>query len=345
MSTETSYFNYIVSGLILFGAIVIALSGFLTRRVFELLPSERFRSSWKNLSLLMLFFFFGYLVAASMVILGYHEYLEFLTGIVFFTGSLFVYIVVRTGFRTFKEIQSVNNDLEEKVKLRTEQIKIKNEELEHFAYVVSHDLKAPLRGVETLANFIEEDLSKGNKEEVFANLKTLKNRVNRLDGFINGILDFSTIGMVEVYEEKINMTVLFKEILDLLKVPGVEFKIKGDELPHIIGVKAQFFQLFSNLISNGIKFNDKENSVITIGYRNLEEAHEFSIEDNGPGIPEQYHAKIFVAFQTLQNRDSYESTGIGLSIVKKIVDKHDGSIQVKSKANEGTIFTIRLPKN
>ncbi len=344
MSAEISYFNYIVFGLILIGSIVIGLSAFLTRKVFELLPNERFRKSWRNLYVLMILFFFGYLVAAFIVVLGYHSYLEFLAGVVFFLGSLFVFLVVRTGFNTFKEIQSNNDTLEEKVKIRTKEIKSKNEELEHFAYVVSHDLKAPLRGIETLANFIEEDLSDGKKNEVLANLKTLKNRVNRMDGFIEGILDFSTIGMVETAKEKVHMRTLFNEIIDLLKVEDVEFKIDGDQLPQLVGVKTQLFQLFSNLISNGIKFNDKPKGLITIGYRDLQDIHEFSIGDNGPGIPKQYHSKIFVVFQTLQTRDSYESTGIGLSIVKKIVDKLEGSIKIASEENKGTVFTIKLPK-
>lgn len=344
MPTEINYFNYIVSGLILTGSIVIAFSAFLTRKLFELLPNEKFRKNWKNLYLLMILFFFGYLIVAFIVYIGKHDFLELLTGVVFLLGGIFVFLVVRTGLKTFKEIQLANENLEEKVQFRTKEIQSKNEELQHFAYVVSHDLKAPLRGIETLAHFIEEDLKEGKKDAVVANLKTLKSRVNRMDGFIEGILDFSTIGMVEVSKERININYLFKEIIDLLKVQNFEFKIEG-ELPYIIGVKSQFFQLFSNLISNGIKFNDKKKGLITISYKDIKDTHEFSIEDNGPGIPEEYHSKIFVVFQTLQVRDSYESTGIGLSIVKKIVDKLGGSIQIKSKKNEGTAFIVRLPKS
>jgi len=342
MITEANYFNYIVFGLILVGAIIIAFSAILTRRIFKLLPDKKFLKSWKSLYFFMIIFFFGYLGAAGIVKFGHHEYLEYLAGIVFFLGSLFIFFVVKTGLNTCQELFSANQNLEENVKLRTEEIETKNEELEHFAYIVSHDLKAPLRGIETLAHFIEDDLNNGRHDEVKESLETLKSRVNRMDGLIEGILDFSTIGMVESSKEKINMKHLFDEIIDLLKVENFDFKIVG-ELPIISGIKSQFFQLFSNLISNGIKFNDKEKGLIKINYLKFEKEHYFSIEDNGPGISEEYHSKIFVVFQTLQARDSYESTGIGLSIVKKIVDNLQGKIKVESTKNEGTTFIIRIP--
>lgn len=337
------YYNYILLGFILIGSIIMALSAFLTRKIYDLFPNEKFKTKWKSLYLFMIFFFFGYLGVAYIVIAKHDDLLELLTGILFFLGAFFVYIVVRIGFATLKELQSTNQKLEKRVKLRTIELEGKNEELQHFAYIVSHDLKAPLRGVENLAQFIEDDLHNNKKDEVFSNLSLLKSRVARMEGLINGILDYSKIGMVKSKKEKININHLVNDVVNLLKVDGVEFKITTT-LPTITGVKVLYTQLFSNLISNGIKFNDKEKGLITIDYVEQNNTHVFSIEDNGPGIPKEYHKKIFEIFQTLQTKDVYESTGIGLSIVNKIVNKLNGSIKLESPKGKGAKFIISLPK-
>ncbi|NJB70031.1 signal transduction histidine kinase [Saonia flava] len=338
------YYNYIVLAFIVAGAIIMALSAFLTRRIFGMLPNEDFRSSWRNLYLFMIFFFFGYLGAAYIVITGNRSLLEFLTGIIFFLGAFFVYIVVRIGFTTLKALKGANQGLEDRVKIRTKELELKNQELEHFAYIISHDLKSPLRGIENLAHFMEEDLRDGKTDEVFTNLSSLKGRVDRMEGLIQGIMDYSKIGMVKSEEEEIDMNLLVNSVFGLLGTKAVELKI-NTPLPTIRGIRVQFVQLFSNLISNGIKFNDKEQGTVIVDYAEKNNSHEFSVEDNGPGIPEKYHEKIFVVFQTLQARDTYESTGIGLSIVKKIVDLLNGSIKLESTNGKGTKFIISLPKN
>jgi len=219
-----------------------------------------------------------------------------------------------------------------------------NLELEHFAYVVSHDLKAPLRSIDSLANFIEVDLKDNKEEDVISNLALLKGRVHRMDNLIEGILEYSKIGMVETKKEEFDMNQLLSEIIEIQNFPeGFDFKIKTS-FPTIIGIKSQFSQLFSNLISNGIKYNDKDQGLIVLDYLEHENGLEFTIEDNGPGIPEKYHDKIFVVFQTLEARGTNESTGIGLSIVKKIIDKLHGTIRLESSENKGTKFIIWLPK-
>lgn len=219
-----------------------------------------------------------------------------------------------------------------------------NKELTQFAYITSHDLKAPLRSIHTLANFIEEDLEQKNYKDVIDHISTLKSRVNRMYNLINGILDFSKIGSDKVRFEEIDLDQLAKEVIESINRPeGFTVTVKT-KLPTLRGVRVHMVQLFSNLISNGIKYNNKSNGAIEIDYWVEEEGHLFSFKDNGEGIEKQYFEKIFVIFQTLNARDAIESTGIGLSIVKKIVDNLKGSIEVNSVVNEGTEFLVRIPR-
>ena len=230
-----------------------------------------------------------------------------------------------------------------KNKLLSEQ----NKELEHFAYVISHDLKAPLIGIHSLASFIEEDLD-SNKKAVSNHLEILKDRVSKMESLIEGILEFSKIGMIKSKKQAINLNNLVVDVFKNLNSPDeFEFKLIN-KLPTILGVESLFIQLFSNLISNAIKFNDKKNGYIHIDYKDLGEDHEFSIKDNGPGISSDYHEKIFVVFQTLnsdESSNSYKNTGIGLSIVKKIVTNLNGSILLKSEQGNGSNFIVRIPKS
>jgi len=233
----------------------------------------------------------------------------------------------------------ITNEKESEIKLRKQ-----NEELEHFAYLVSHDLKAPLRGIDSLANFIEIDLKNGHLDDVYLNLDTLKDRAYRMENLIEGILEFSKIGMNESLEEKVDLNQLIQEIIGDIDKPDsfkIEFKTS---YPIIIGTRILLIQLFSNLITNGIKHNDKKQGMIVLDYTEHENEYEFSIEDNGPGIAQKYHEKIFVMFQVLQSSGSYESTGIGLSIVKKIIEKLNGSFRLESDKNKGAKFIVLLPK-
>lgn len=219
-----------------------------------------------------------------------------------------------------------------------------NKELDKFAYVVSHDLKAPLRAISNLTAWIEEDIGDRFTEDASDHFKMLKGRVMRMEGLINGILDYSRADRVKSPNVNVNVKELIDEVVDtLVQDEHVHIQIT-DKLPVLFTERMKLQQVFSNLISNAIKHSDKDETIINIDCKEEESDFVFSIEDNGPGIDEQFHEKIFVIFQTLQARDSFESTGVGLAIVKKIVEESGGSIRVESEVGKFTRFVFHWPK-
>ncbi len=241
---------------------------------------------------------------------------------------------------SLKDSKNIADSLEKSNRV----LKQKNEELQNFAYILSHDLKTPIRGVLTLAEFMQDDIENNQMQEVNSHIEAIKRRVIRMNGLIEGILDFSKIGMLNSKKEGIDLNELMHEVFeDAITKENFVCTIKTT-LPTIHNVRILFVQLFSNLISNAVKHNDKEKGIITIDYSTSTNFHEFYVADNGPGIAKSYHEKIFKLFQTLNEDEEIDSTGVGLSIVKKIITVLNGSITLESKINEGTTFYIKIPR-
>ncbi|MCC9137766.1 CHASE3 domain-containing protein [Pontibacter silvestris] len=212
-----------------------------------------------------------------------------------------------------------------------------NNELDQFAYVVSHDLKAPLRAINSLAEWIQEDLP-NVEPDIQRNLELMRGRVFRMENLINGILDYSRIGRKELPQTTFSVTKLVNDIIDsLAPASNVSIQVKGI-LPEITAERILLEQVFANLIGNGIKYNDKPNPTVIVRGRTLDNTYEFTVEDNGPGIPAEYHQKVFGIFQTMEARDTRESTGVGLAIVKKIIEEKGGTIRLESEEGIGTSF-------
>jgi light-regulated signal transduction histidine kinase (bacteriophytochrome) len=219
-----------------------------------------------------------------------------------------------------------------------------NRELNDFAYVVSHDLKAPLRGITQLSNWIREDYASALDSDGQEMLELLVGRAKRMHDLIEGILQYSRVGRLRQREREIDLNEMVLDIVDLLAAPP---HIKIDmitELPTVVGEEIRFRQVFQNLLSNAIKFMDKPQGRVTIACENQKTAWQFSVSDNGPGIAEKYYDKVFQIFQTLRPRDEYESTGVGLALVKKIVEAWGGRVWLDSTVGEGSTFYFTLPK-
>jgi PAS domain S-box-containing protein len=218
-----------------------------------------------------------------------------------------------------------------------------NKELDQFAYIVSHDLKAPLRAINNLAEWIVEDMPE-MPEEVNANFGLLRGRILRMENLINGVLDYSRIGRTKIEKEATDLKIMIIQVVDSI-VPTEGFEIYiADNFPEIKIARILFQQIFSNLISNAVKYNDKAIGKVECFYESLPNFHQFTIKDNGPGIAEEYHKKVFKVFQTIEARDKKESTGIGLSIVQKIIEEAGGTIHIESEENKGASFIFTIPK-
>jgi signal transduction histidine kinase len=236
-------------------------------------------------------------------------------------------------------LNSMSNTLEKNFR----ELRKKNVELDQFAYVVSHDLKAPLRGISNIIAWLEEDHANEITPEVYKNLELIKGRSLRLENMINGLLEYARVGRVKKGFEKVNVDLMVKDIIKYLVPKNFRVKFTGN-LPVISTEKLRIEQVFSNLISNAVKYNSTEAPEIEIISEELAEYYRFTVKDNGFGIEERYFDKIFVIFQTLKERDAFESTGVGLAIVKKIVEDYKGTINVQSKMGEGTGFVFTWPK-
>jgi PAS domain S-box-containing protein len=246
--------------------------------------------------------------------------------------------------RVEEQIRTLNAELEERVKNRTAELEAVNKELKSFAYVVSHDLKTPLRGISHLAHWLVDDYAEAFDEKGKEMTNLLIGRVRRMDNLIDGILEYSRVGRIVEEEEQIDLNTLVRNVIDSLSPPEhIQVIIKQD-LPGIVGDKIRIIQVFQNLIGNALEFMDKPEGKITIGCVDEGSHWTFKVVDNGPGIDEKYHEKIFQIFQTLKSRDEHESTGIGLALVRKIVELYGGKIWVESTPGEESVFSFTFPK-
>jgi signal transduction histidine kinase len=223
------------------------------------------------------------------------------------------------------------------------ELSLKNRDLDQFAYVVSHDLKAPLRGISNLVNWTMEDHGQELPETVLRNIELIGGRTIRLENMINGLLEYARIGRIRKTIEEVDVAQLLDELGELL-IPA-NFTLRVDPgMPVLLTERLRLEQIFSNLISNAVKYHHRDHGNISIHCKDLGAWYEFSVEDDGPGIKEEYHEKIFTIFQTLKERDAFESTGVGLAIVKKILEEQHAGIHVISAEGNGSKFVFTWPK-
>ncbi|GAA4900392.1 ATP-binding protein [Flaviramulus aquimarinus] len=237
-----------------------------------------------------------------------------------------------------KEIIQINKQRE---KLLTE-LAYQNQELSDYAHMVSHDLKSPLRSIDALTSWLKEDYKDKLDGSGNDSINLIRNNVEKMDTLIKGILDYSTISKNQTEFYDVDIDKLVEDIITIMHLPSKISIKKLSNLPVVKGDKYRLQQLFQNLIDNAVKYNDKEEGTIEIGVEDENDFWKFSIKDNGKGIEAPYFDKIFKTFQKLENNP--ESSGIGLSIVKKIVNLYGGNIWLESEINQGTTFYFTLRK-
>jgi PAS domain S-box-containing protein len=258
------------------------------------------------------------------------------------TPAFFVHIIRDITYRkkTEQTLAKLNADLHKTVL----ELKNSNRELRSFAHVIAHDLKSPLRGIGSIADRLIRKYNETLDDEGKDQLRLLIIRVKRMSEFIDGILKYSEIGHVVEEQQKVDINTLVTEIVSEIAVPDNFEIIVEQNLPTIRCERLRLKQVLQNLISNAVKYTDKPKGRIRIGCTDENEFWKFSVADNGCGIKEQYFEKIFEIFQTLASRDKTESTGIGLTIVKKIVELFGGKVWVTSTLGEGSTFCFTTPK-
>jgi signal transduction histidine kinase len=243
-----------------------------------------------------------------------------------------------------KKAQEVLEKLNSYLKSIVHELTRTNKELQEFAHIAAHDLKTPLRGIGTLAEWFSTDYADKFDQEGQKQIKMLTERAKRADKLIDSILQYSSIGQLKEEYQQLDLNVVLHDIFREIELPDTFDISVESKLPVLLCKKTYVRQVFHHLLSNAVKHMDKENGQIKVSCSEEGDFWQFSVSDNGPGIDKKYHNKIFKIFQTLAAPDENESTGIGLSIVKKIISLNEGRIWLESEVGKGSTFFFTLPK-
>jgi PAS domain S-box-containing protein len=233
---------------------------------------------------------------------------------------------------------------EERLQHYVTELERSNKELDAFAYVASHDLKAPLRAIDSLAQWIAEDAEDVLPADSRRHLQTLRQRVKRLEGLLDDLLDYSRAGQERAPSEVVDTGVLVAGIVELLAPPSAFTVTVAPHMPILRASKAPLEQIFRNLIGNAIKHHHRLDGRVEVTAHERRRMWEFVVADDGPGIPAAYHDRIFQMFQTLKPRDEVEGSGIGLAVVRKLITSRGGTITVESAEGQGARFCFTWPK-
>ncbi|MBL9175383.1 MAG: PAS domain-containing sensor histidine kinase [Verrucomicrobiales bacterium] len=260
---------------------------------------------------------------------------------------------VQGGFGTTEDItehrqaahalRRAHDDLEERVRTRTAELEAANHELAEFAYVVSHDLKAPLRGVSLLSEWLAQDYAGSLGPEGVELFEKLRTRVRDMHSLVDGVLSYMRIGRTAEDEVEVALGPLLKNVIETVAPPPEILFDVQPSLPSVRGLPQQLGQVFQNLIDNAVKFIGRPDGRVAVGARREEGQWEFFVADNGPGIHPRHHARIFQIFQRLDPGSGTPGSGIGLSLVKRIVETRGGRITVESVEGLGTTFRFTWP--
>lgn len=261
--------------------------------------------------------------------------------------GIFILSVNITGRKKAEnEIAQLNEELEKKVAERTQQLEFANRELEAFSYSVSHDLRAPLRSINGFTKILAEEYVANLDSEAKRYLDIIVSNSKKMGQLIDDLLAFSRLGKQEVIKIRINPNTMVESIINDFRESYPKAKVIIGNLPEVNGDLAMLKQVFVNLISNALKYSSRvEQPVIEIGWYPEKKEQVFYVRDNGAGFDMKYYEKLFGVFQRLHKQKEFDGTGVGLSIVKRIINKHQGNIWAEGNENKGAVFYFSLPLN
>ncbi len=243
-----------------------------------------------------------------------------------------------------KEEVAVRRKAESELANAVKKLTISNRELREFTRIAAHDLQTPLRSIGILSDWISEDYARRFGDKGHINAKLLVSRAKRMSRLLNAIIQYSEISLVDRKQECLDLHDILSDVITNMEIPDdIEIVIE-DRLPVVMGVQKFIQQVFSNLISNAVRYMGKPDGFVKIKCVDDDDFWKISVADNGSGIEEKYFSKIFEIFQMLSLRDETENIGIGLSIVKKVVELYDGRVWVDSEVGKGSTFFFTLPK-
>jgi PAS domain S-box-containing protein len=245
-------------------------------------------------------------------------------------GQIFRWFGTNTDVTELKQTQAALED--------------RNNELDSFAHIVSHDLKAPLRAISNLSQWIEDDLENSLSDTIQQHTTLLRSRVQRMTTMIDGLLDYARVGRAASPIEPVAVADLLQEVIDAVAPPPTFTITITPNLPTLYTKRLLLFQVFANLIGNGVKHHDRDDGSIEVSGHDQDDFYAFVIADDGKGIAPKYHDKIFSIFHAVNPENKQDSTGIGLAIVKKIVESEQGTIGLVSEVGKGTTFSFTWPK-
>ena len=279
--------------------------------------------------------------------LGFRRFMTWSVGLLLIIALIITQFVLSQRGREQREAESIRQTQTRQIRDINEKLKETNAELDDFTYVVSHDLKEPLRGIEAFSAILAEEYGDSLDDQAREYLTTVRESSLRLRGLINDLLKLSRIARRRYPVEPTPFGELVGEVL-----AGLEYAIKekdaevvvAPDLPVVPCDRVRMAEVFQNLVSNAVKYCDRSRPRVEIGFRDRKEDYVFFVRDNGIGIDKRYFGRIFQVFQRLHRREEYEGSGAGLTVCKRIVEKHGGAIWVESELGQGSVFFFSLPK-